>query len=81
MNAIVVIPRLVASLLDEGETAPIGPEIWSDTHILVPSYVCSASYRNAFTGEILDLPKNGATGIISIAEALVQFPVALLVSG
>jgi (1->4)-alpha-D-glucan 1-alpha-D-glucosylmutase len=80
-NVVVIIPRLVASLLNEGETAPIGPEIWRDTQILVPSCVCCASYRNGFTGEILDLPKSGDAGIIGVAEAMARFPVALLVSG
>jgi len=80
-NVIVVVSRLVAGLLNEGETAPIGPEIWEDTHIVVPSCPCSASYRNAFTGEVLSLPQNGSGATMSIAGALAQFPVAVLMPG
>jgi (1->4)-alpha-D-glucan 1-alpha-D-glucosylmutase len=80
-SVIVVVSRLVASLLNEGETAPIGPEIWKDTHIVVPSCPCSASYRNAFTGEVLDLKKNGDGATMNMAVALAQFPVAVLVPG
>ena len=81
-NAIVVVPRLVASLLNENENAPIGSRVWKETYIVIPSCGCfhSTSYRNAFTGEVLNLQKNGDLGTISAAEALAQFPVAVLVA-
>ena len=78
---IVIVPRLVASLLNENLTSPIGSEVWKDTLIVVPACLCSSSYRNAFTGEVLTLAKNGECGTINLAEALAQFPVAALSAG
>jgi len=75
---IVIVPRLVASLLNENLTSPIGSEVWKDTLIVVPACLCSSSYRNVFTGEALTQTKNGDCGTINLAEALAQFPVAAL---
>jgi (1->4)-alpha-D-glucan 1-alpha-D-glucosylmutase len=80
-NVLVIVPRLVASLLNEREIPPIGPEVWGDTQLVIPSYFQSADYRNAFTGEVLSLAKNGESGAIQIAEILAKFPVAVLVEG
>jgi (1->4)-alpha-D-glucan 1-alpha-D-glucosylmutase len=80
-NLIVIVPRLVAGLLNENATIPIGPEVWGDTHLVVPSCHCSASYRNAFTGAILQPATNGRYGTINLAEALAHFPAAVLVAG
>ena len=78
---IVIVPRLVASLLNENVTSPIGSAVWKDTLIVVPACLCSSSYRNVFTGEVLTLAKNGDCGTINLAEALAQFPVAALAAG
>jgi (1->4)-alpha-D-glucan 1-alpha-D-glucosylmutase len=79
-NLIVIAPRFIASLLNEREIPPAGPAVWGDTHVMVPWCPCSANYRNAFTGEVLTLPRNGESGTISMADALANFPVALLVT-
>ncbi len=77
-NLIVIVPRLVASLLNDRAVPPIGPGIWEDTHILVPSRPC---YRNTFTGEVLELQNAGDGAKIAIAEALAHFPVAVFFPG
>jgi (1->4)-alpha-D-glucan 1-alpha-D-glucosylmutase len=51
---------------------PIGPEVWGETHVLLPDSG-RVNCRNVFTGEILELE-----GQISLAQALANFPVALL---
>jgi (1->4)-alpha-D-glucan 1-alpha-D-glucosylmutase len=76
-GVLVVVPRLVAGLLGDSDLPPIGLMVWEDTHILLSSCGSSEKYRNAFTGEALDLPKSGSTAQIGLAEALAQFPVAL----
>jgi (1->4)-alpha-D-glucan 1-alpha-D-glucosylmutase len=80
-NLLVIVPRLVASLLNEREIPPIGPDVWGDTQLVLPSYSGPASYRNIFTGEVLTVAKNGESGTIGIAEILAKFPVAVLVAG
>jgi len=85
-SVLVIVPRLVASLLNDNDTSidhpPIGPKVWEDTHVLLPSCDGSEKYRNAFTGEVLDvqkldLQKNGANAKVDVSKALAEFPVAL----
>jgi (1->4)-alpha-D-glucan 1-alpha-D-glucosylmutase len=81
---LVIVPRLVAGLINnaagiEGvadeanDFAPLGPHIWEDTHILLPTSG-REKYRNVLTGDVLDLE-----GSLRIAQALADFPVALFV--
>jgi (1->4)-alpha-D-glucan 1-alpha-D-glucosylmutase len=74
-SVLVVVPRLVAGLLGDSNLLPIGSKVWGDTHVLVPFCDSGEKYRNAFTGEILDLPKADAQ--IAASELLGYFPVAL----
>jgi (1->4)-alpha-D-glucan 1-alpha-D-glucosylmutase len=74
-SVLVVVPRLVANLLAGSNLPPIGSQTWGDTHILVPSIGTFKKYQNAFTGEVMDLPK--AEAKIAVSELLAHFPVAL----
>ncbi|HEX9112481.1 MAG TPA: malto-oligosyltrehalose synthase [Terriglobales bacterium] len=76
-SALVVIPRLVAGLLNDIDLPPIGPRIWDDTYVLLPLRNGSEKCRNAFTGEVLDLQKTDEYAQIGVSKALAQFPVAL----
>jgi len=73
----VIVPRLVAGLLNDRDVPPIGPRIWEDTHVLLPFCSCSKKYRNVFTGEALELQKSDNYEKIAVSEALAEFPVAL----
>jgi (1->4)-alpha-D-glucan 1-alpha-D-glucosylmutase len=75
-RALVVVPRLVAGLLNDIDLPPIGPRIWDDTHVLLPFRSCSETCRNAFTGEVLDLQKTDEYAKIGVSKALAEFPVA-----
>lgn len=77
---LVAVPRLVAGLLGDRDLPPIGPEVWEDTHILLPS-CAGRQYRNALTGEILALAQEGSSARIDLANALAQFPVAMCALG
>ena len=74
-NVLVVVPRLVARLLDDSDVPPIGPNVWEDTEILFPSRVSFDSCQNAFTGENASLAKPGVK--IAVSELLRHFPAAL----
>ena len=85
-SVLVIVPRLIASLLNENDNdfdlPPIGPKVWQDTHLLLPS-PDSSEYQNAFTGEVLnwqkdDLQKNGGAARVDVSKVLAEFPVALL---
>jgi len=76
-RALVIVPRLVAGLLNDIDLPPIGPRIWDDTHVLLPFRGNSEKCRNVFTGEVLDLKKIDENAKIDVSRALAEFPVAL----
>jgi len=76
-RALVVVPRLIAGLLNDIDLPPIGPRIWDDTRVLLPFRSSSEKCRNAFTGEILDLENTDEYARIDVSKALAEFPVAL----
>jgi len=78
-SVLVIVPRLVAGLLNESARPPVGAEVWKDTRILLPSARRSCAYRNIFTGEILE-PETSKHASVSLAETLGRFPVALCVA-
>jgi len=73
-SVLVVVPRLVAGLLQDMDVVPIGPRIWGDTHVLLPS--SPEKYWNAFTGESTSLKSNDDARL-SVSRVLKDFPVAV----
>jgi (1->4)-alpha-D-glucan 1-alpha-D-glucosylmutase len=69
--AMTIVPRLLTSLIREGEY-PLGREIWDDTHIPLPDGI-SYTWKNVITGQFLH-----AKSSLTIGEILKGFPVALL---
>jgi (1->4)-alpha-D-glucan 1-alpha-D-glucosylmutase len=76
-SVVVVVPRLIAGLLNDFDRPPIGPQIWEDTHLLLPSSSCGEKYRNAFTGETIEPGTADGQTNIAISEILATFPLAL----
>jgi (1->4)-alpha-D-glucan 1-alpha-D-glucosylmutase len=89
-SVVVVVPRLVASLVNgvhtdshsdvDTDLAPIGAPIWEDTHVLLPC-ACREECRNVFTGKALELTKSDGHTKVNVSAALAEFPVALCVLG
>jgi (1->4)-alpha-D-glucan 1-alpha-D-glucosylmutase len=80
-KVLVAVPRLVAGLIGETARPPFGPEIWSDTEILLPAQARGARFRNIFTGEIVDVlstDEPAGTCRLPVASVLSRFPVAVL---
>jgi len=73
---LVVVPRLVAGLLNDVDFPPIGPQVWADTCISLSSFA-STCLRNVFTGEVISLEKTDSEASLPVAKALAQFPAAL----
>ena len=71
--AITVAPRLLTSLINEGEF-PIGKEIWKDTQLLLPIDT-HFKWKNIFTNQHVEIIEK-----ISIGDILTSFPVSLLLS-
>jgi (1->4)-alpha-D-glucan 1-alpha-D-glucosylmutase len=75
---VTVVPRLVTSLVQNPKRPPLGSDIWEDTDVNVPSWRSDSPYRNLFTGEKLLSRTAGERQVLSVAEVLKEFPVALL---
>ena len=69
---LVIVPRLVAGLLNDIDLPPTGTQIWEDTTIALASCACRKKYRNVLTGKLLETGSE-----ISVSEVLAEFPVAL----
>jgi (1->4)-alpha-D-glucan 1-alpha-D-glucosylmutase len=71
--ALTVVPRLLARR--GGESAPLGPEYWQDTGLVVPADL-GARFVNVLTGE-----RQQARGdTLALGDIFAHFPVALLAS-
>jgi len=78
-DVIVIVPRLIAGLLPQSTTQPIGPEVWQDTRVALPQAPGpTRHYRNVLTGDIIPTEEVGTSGALRIAEILKGCPLALL---
>ncbi|MFC1835985.1 malto-oligosyltrehalose synthase [Thermodesulfobacteriota bacterium] len=69
--AVVIAPRFLSHLVEEGEF-PLGRAVWQDTEVIMPDR-SPAEWRNALTGEVLS-----AGNALPVGDVLLSFPVALL---
>jgi len=77
----VIVPRLVAELLDDLDLPPLGPEIWADTRIVLPPGNPAEAYRNVLTGEDQSPHSVAGKTTIDAAKMFSEFPVTLLFAG
>ena len=73
---IAIAPRLVLGLTNGQERLPLGPEVWQDTLLEIPSSGKEDEYRNILTQQ-RHFAKPSKPGL-PLADLLSQFPVALL---
>jgi (1->4)-alpha-D-glucan 1-alpha-D-glucosylmutase len=79
--AVTCVPRLLASVIPEAATPPLG-DVWLATRVDLPADA-PTTFRDVFTGATIDAQSEGArTPITTIAAATLfeQLPVALLVA-
>ncbi|OWK34774.1 malto-oligosyltrehalose synthase [Fimbriiglobus ruber] len=74
-TVLVVAPRLVAGLLGEETSAPLGERVWADTALQLPDQLIGREWRNVLTATTIRA--EGAA--LRMAEILQYFPVAVLV--
>jgi (1->4)-alpha-D-glucan 1-alpha-D-glucosylmutase len=72
--AITIVPRLPYTLMRGRPDPPVGPAVWHDTALRLPTALAQRSWTNVLTGERID-PMDG--GSLRLADALATFPVAL----
>ncbi|MGE5848687.1 MAG: hypothetical protein ACM362_01005, partial [Candidatus Methylomirabilota bacterium] len=73
-----VVPRLVASVTDNGARLPLGRDLWAATWLLVPPDLGAGPYRNLFTGAELRPSSSNDGTALAVGEILADYPVALL---
>ena len=76
-QVLVVVPRLVATLVPDGDTPPIGERVWGDTRLELPS-AGPRMYRHAITGDCIRTHGDGDRANLPLAEIFARFPVAFL---
>lgn len=74
--AVVVVPRLLWRV--SGDQPPLGPDVWGDTCISLPSGLEKRQWRNVFTGRPLHLTQSSDANRCAIGEIFADFPVAIL---
>jgi (1->4)-alpha-D-glucan 1-alpha-D-glucosylmutase len=72
---LVVVPRLVVQLAEDGEQLPMGADVWGQTRLVLPSPTTGLTYENVLTGEILQ--DDTSPGPL-LGDVLGRFPMALL---
>jgi (1->4)-alpha-D-glucan 1-alpha-D-glucosylmutase len=70
-EVLVIVPRLIYTLCQGKTIPPLGPKVWGDTAIAVPS---RGTYRNELTAKNLSLIR----GKLPVSEVLAKFPIAFL---
>lgn len=74
----VVVPRLVAGLTGNAAASPLGPEVWSDTLLVVSAGTTTTTFRNVLTGGTVISQKMAGRQVLSVGSVLADCPVALL---
>ena len=68
---------MLAPLLPDEDTAPLGERVWGDTVLVLPT-LAAASYHNILTNRCVPLTRKGDRVTLRVSDLFEQFPVALL---
>jgi (1->4)-alpha-D-glucan 1-alpha-D-glucosylmutase len=77
LQALVVVPRLVATLVPDADAPPVGERIWGDTRLALPRG-SPRMYRHVLTGECIRALGDEESPHVALADVLARFPVAVL---
>jgi (1->4)-alpha-D-glucan 1-alpha-D-glucosylmutase len=77
-QTLIIVPRLIAKLTQNGNISPVGAQAWGDTELILPGRFHTGTYRNIFTGEMMASTISGRQTVLPLAKALAIFPVAVL---
>src|SRR5439155_14400617 len=76
-QAIVAVPRLLASLLPDTESAPLGERAWGDTALRLPA-LSADRYHNVLTDRCVAVERHADGAAIRAAHLFETFPIAVL---
>jgi (1->4)-alpha-D-glucan 1-alpha-D-glucosylmutase len=75
-DVVVVVPRLLARLIGSG--VPLGPAVWGEDRVILPTGGEGRLYQNLFTGEVLEATERDGRPTLPLASIFSSFPVAML---
>ena len=75
--AIVVVPRLVAHLIQESDALPLGERIWGDTEVRLPAPV-PTKVTHRLTGACVQVRSDAQGAYLRAADLFEHFPIACL---
>jgi (1->4)-alpha-D-glucan 1-alpha-D-glucosylmutase len=79
-RALVLVPRLVATLTPDADRPPLGEDVWNDTRIvLAENGERPDKFRNVFTDTGVAVHRDGDRTFLRASEVFEHFPVATLV--
>jgi (1->4)-alpha-D-glucan 1-alpha-D-glucosylmutase len=78
--ALAVVPRLLTALIPGERELPLGQRVWQDTILVLPGIGPGRRFRNILTNELVVTTGHAGKGVIALAWALANFPVALLLA-
>ncbi len=76
-QVVVVVPRLVATLVPDGDAPPLGERVWGDTRLALPAG-SPRMYRHALTGEGIRARGDREGAQLALSDVFARFPVAVL---
>src|SRR5262249_7241449 len=78
--SIVCVPRLVAPLVSDSFTPPLGSAVWADTRIELPvdSGSYAGAFKDAFTGAVRTPRAADGRLTLAVSDLFDRFPIALL---
>jgi (1->4)-alpha-D-glucan 1-alpha-D-glucosylmutase len=77
-SLLTLVPRMVASLMGNRLSTPLGPDAWLDTILICPTQVPPGKYRDVFTNQEFTLSPSQPSRDLLISRLLGLFPVAML---
>ena len=78
-EALVIVPRLVATMMEDSDAAPLDEAVWGDTRVMLPANESVRShYRNVFTGSCVEVKREEGRCYVRAADVFAHFPIALL---
>jgi (1->4)-alpha-D-glucan 1-alpha-D-glucosylmutase len=76
--AVIVVPRLLATLAPNAKSPPLGHAFWEDSWIAVPPWPKLSDYRHVLTGELLTAESVNGRRVLWLSQVFNHSPVALL---
>lgn len=76
--SVTAVPRLLAEVIPETDSLPLGKKIWGDTRIICPLAGPGSRYRNVITGETAATEMHKGATVIYLAKIFEHAPGAIL---